>query len=208
MWSRSDLGDIGLTWRYKLFGHIRRIIKPALAGLLAVALGLCMAKYKLRTCQAGGREVRFASLLRRGVAMVIDVLLVVGPFAALAYARFMALLEGGLSIWGMVTTLGLLFCGGVLWLLLWFFLLSLMEGKAGLTPGKWVVGLRVLRDDLQPCGFGRGLLRNLLRLLDGLVWYLPGMLVAALTAKWQRLGDLAAKTIVIRKPPAAPHAGH
>jgi uncharacterized RDD family membrane protein YckC len=60
-----------------------------------------------------------------------------------------------------------------------------------------VVGIRVLGTDLQPCGFGRAFLRNLLTLVDGFFSFLVGALLVALTENWQRLGDMAARTIVV-----------
>ena len=52
--------------------------------------------------------------------------------------------------------------------------------------------------DLKPCGFGRALIRNLLKLVDGFFNFMVGIILSALTEKWQRLGDMAARTIVIR----------
>ena len=74
---------------------------------------------------------------------------------------------------------------------------SYLEGRFGKTPGKWLVGIRVLGTDLRPCGFGRALLRNLLTFVDGFFNFLVGVLLVALTENWQRLGDLAARTIVV-----------
>ena len=53
--------------------------------------------------------------------------------------------------------------------------------------------------DLKPCGFGRGLLRNLLIFIDGFSSFLVGVLVISLSRNWQRLGDMAANTIVVKK---------
>jgi RDD family len=75
---------------------------------------------------------------------------------------------------------------------------SFIEGTWGVTPGKWLLGLRVLGDDLRPCGFSRALLRNVLGAADGSLVYLVGMVVIALSARQQRLGDLAVRTVVIR----------
>jgi uncharacterized RDD family membrane protein YckC len=36
--------------------------------------------------------------------------------------------------------------------------------------------------------------------VDGFFEYTVGMLVVALNGNWQRLGDLAAKTVVVRAP--------
>ena len=90
-----------------------------------------------------------------------------------------------------------LFLAAFLWALLVLVAYSYFEGRFGKTPGKWLLGIRVLGTDLQPCGFGRALLRNLLTFVDGFFNFLVGALLVALTENWQRLGDLAARTVVV-----------
>jgi uncharacterized RDD family membrane protein YckC len=84
-----------------------------------------------------------------------------------------------------------------LWALLVLLVFSYLEGRYGKTPGKWLLGIRVLGTDLRPCGFGRAFVRNLLTLADGFFSFMVGALLVALTENWQRLGDLAARTIVV-----------
>ena len=79
----------------------------------------------------------------------------------------------------------------------------------GQTPGKRALGLRVmdargLRLDLRQV-----VIRNLLRAVDGLpALYLVGGTACFFTARAQRLGDLAADTVVVRaERPAAPDLG-
>jgi len=68
---------------------------------------------------------------------------------------------------------------------------------AGYSPGKRVLGIRVLGTDLQLCGFWRALVRNLLMFVDGFFNFLVGILVVALNEHWQRVGDMAARTVVV-----------
>jgi uncharacterized RDD family membrane protein YckC len=71
---------------------------------------------------------------------------------------------------------------------------------AGRTPGKRATGLRVLRTDGAPEDVVSSLVRNVLRLIDGLpLLYLPGIVSILVTKRNQRLGDLAAGTIVVRE---------
>ena len=65
-----------------------------------------------------------------------------------------------------------------------------------------LTGIRVLGTDLRPCGFGRAVLRNLLTFVDGFFNFLVGVLLVALTENWQRLGDFAARTIVVADDPS------
>jgi uncharacterized RDD family membrane protein YckC len=71
----------------------------------------------------------------------------------------------------------------------------------GQTPGKRWIGLRVLREDGRPVDLLSSAIRNVVRLVDGLpLSYLPAMVSILLTRRNQRLGDLAASTIVVREP--------
>lgn len=71
---------------------------------------------------------------------------------------------------------------------------------SGRTPGKRWTGLRVVRMGGAPVGFLASALRNLLRIVDALPgFYLVGILSVLLTRNNQRLGDLAAGTIVVRE---------
>jgi uncharacterized RDD family membrane protein YckC len=73
----------------------------------------------------------------------------------------------------------------------------------GRTPGKRWTGLRVLRDDGRPVDLLSSAIRNVVRLVDGLpLSYLPAMISILVTKRNQRLGDLAAGTIVVREPGA------
>ena len=70
----------------------------------------------------------------------------------------------------------------------------------GQTPGKRWTGLRVLRDDGRPVDLLSSAIRNVVRLVDGLpLSYLPAMVSILVTKRNQRLGDLAASTIVVRE---------
>ena len=76
----------------------------------------------------------------------------------------------------------------------------LIQSRWGFTPGKWLLGLRMLRTTLRPCGVARSLLRELLMAVDApmLLTPLPGITSMLSTDCRQRLGDLAADTLVIQ----------
>ena len=70
----------------------------------------------------------------------------------------------------------------------------------GQTPGKRALGLRVLDASGQKLQFSQIAIRNLMRFLDALpALYLAGGTSMILTRRYQRLGDLVANTIVIRR---------
>jgi uncharacterized RDD family membrane protein YckC len=75
----------------------------------------------------------------------------------------------------------------------------LLEGLTGRTVGKLVTGIRVI--DAQTGGVPgllSGLLRTVLRLIDGIFAYLVGFIVVLNSDRRRRLGDMAAKTLVVR----------
>ncbi len=68
----------------------------------------------------------------------------------------------------------------------------------GQTPGKKSLGISVINDDLTPVTLGTSLVRNLLRTVDFLpLFYLAGLVSMMSNRRFQRLGDLAAGTLVI-----------
>ncbi|HLJ94441.1 MAG TPA: RDD family protein, partial [Gemmataceae bacterium] len=72
--------------------------------------------------------------------------------------------------------------------------------RNGQTPGKRRAGIRVIREEGAPLDFRSACIRNLLGTADFLpAFYLLGGLFVLLTPRNQRLGDLAAGTIVIRE---------
>lgn len=70
----------------------------------------------------------------------------------------------------------------------------------GQTPGKRMAGIRVLREGGAPVDFRSSGIRNLLGLADYLpAFYLLGAVLILSTVRRQRLGDIAAGTIVVRE---------
>jgi len=75
----------------------------------------------------------------------------------------------------------------------------LMEAFRGGTLGKLVVGIRVQMEDGNPITMGSSVIRNLLRIVDGLFFYLVGAIFVWSSPNKQRLGDRLAKTVVVKK---------
>jgi uncharacterized RDD family membrane protein YckC len=85
--------------------------------------------------------------------------------------------------------------------LLWFgYDVAFEVANAGRTPGKMATGLRVLRRDGRSVDFLTSAVRNILRLVDFLpALYVVGTVLIVATRQHQRLGDIAAGTIVVRE---------
>jgi uncharacterized RDD family membrane protein YckC len=140
---------------------------------------------------------------------------VAGPFQRLpAYAIDLAIrVAVGTSVgFAMVVGLSLIGLGGigfsatlVAWFLLAWFYGGLFETFwNGQTPGKRAMRLRVLSVDGKPISAMQAVLRNVLRVVDGLPpmapflpSYLLGLSAGLATERFQRLGDLACGTMVV-----------
>ena len=74
----------------------------------------------------------------------------------------------------------------------------------GQSPGKRLLGLRVIRDGGFPVDAGASVIRNLTRVIEaGLGFYVLSGFVTLLSPENKRLGDFAAGTIVVRDNAAA-----
>jgi uncharacterized RDD family membrane protein YckC len=175
------------------------LINLCLPLCLALVLTLLMRRHRVTEYVVGERRVPYASVIRRGLAQVVDFLIVSAPFVAGFGAMFGSMWDLEADFVPNRILLGMGLIGlGLLWALLCLLVFSALEGSSGRTPGKWLLGIRVVGTDLAPCGFGRALVRNLLKVVDGFFNFLIGLLLVALTENWQRLGDLAARTVVVR----------
>lgn len=89
-----------------------------------------------------------------------------------------------------------------------FFVLQIGYGMAfewlwqGRTVGKWVLRLQVADEAGLKLTFVQVAMRNLLRFVDFLpLFYLVGGIACVVSPRAQRLGDIAANTVVVRHPP-------
>ena len=131
----------------------------------------------------GGVGSRFSAGL---VDLPIKAALVVGA-AVLA-----ALIGGGLASFAV-------FGAGLLFAMVFYDVLFEVR-SGGRTPGKRRVGLRVVQADGAPVGLRASAVRNVMRLIEGLpLLYFPAIVSILVTRDNQRLGDLAAGTVVVHE---------
>jgi uncharacterized RDD family membrane protein YckC len=75
----------------------------------------------------------------------------------------------------------------------------LLEGYLGQTIGKMAAGVKVVTEATgQTPGIGAAAIRTLLRIVDGLFSYAVAFITVLISGKRQRLGDMAAHTLVVR----------
>lgn len=86
----------------------------------------------------------------------------------------------------------------LIWLGLAFGYYVVSEVELGGTLGKIAVGLRVVDADGDFISWRHGLVRNLIRPIDFLVFYLTAAIAVWMSPQRQRLGDRLAGTFVIR----------
>jgi len=88
---------------------------------------------------------------------------------------------------------------GVIGLVISFGYFIYLEGTYGQTLGKMALDLVVVTEDGGDVDYGPAAIRTLLRLVDVLpVFYLVGFILMLVTDRKQRLGDIAADTVVVR----------
>ena len=75
-----------------------------------------------------------------------------------------------------------------------------MEALKGQTVGKMALGIKVVKKDGSAISWQESIIRNLLRIVDALPFlYIIGIACIAFTANKQRVGDMAASTLVVKK---------
>jgi uncharacterized RDD family membrane protein YckC len=75
----------------------------------------------------------------------------------------------------------------------------LLEGYLGQTVGKMATGIKVVSEATgEVPGIAAAAIRTVLRIIDGLFTYLVAFVTVLASSKRQRLGDMAAHTLVVR----------
>jgi uncharacterized RDD family membrane protein YckC len=143
--------------------------------------------------------VELASLGSRGVAYLIDmgVIIIIGLIVGFVWGILLYLF----LLSGTDTTIDSLFANitGFIIFMGYFILLEGPLGK-GQTLGKRLLKIRVVnKEDRKIIGYGGSFLRNILRLIDGIFFYLIGILSISSSDLNQRIGDKTAHTIVIKE---------
>jgi uncharacterized RDD family membrane protein YckC len=142
-------------------------------------------------------ELVLAGLASRFIAELFDALILGAVLVAMVVVA--ALAGGGAGALILVVVLG----GFLLVTVVYHVAFEVLA--CGRTPGKRWAGLRVVLEGGGPVDLRASLVRNLVRLIEGIaLFYVPAVVAVLATRRNQRLGDLAAGTLVIREPGRAP----
>ena len=74
-----------------------------------------------------------------------------------------------------------------------------LEALYGATLGKRLIGLKVVKiDGDAPIDWQASIVRNVLRIVDGFIFYLVAAIAVLASKEKQRIGDMVARTVVVR----------
>ncbi len=156
-------------------------------------------------------QYSLAGPFRRFPAWVADLLIK----GSIIFVVFLLLTCGGAMLGRLGGSFGIALSLVGIFLISYFYGVFFESVYNGKTPGKWMMGIRVVSVDGHPISGVQAMLRNLLRLADlappvspavifdtenaflAFPSCLVGLAVMACTSRMQRLGDLAAGTMVI-----------
>lgn len=147
--------------------------------------------------------VNLASPGSRIVAIILDtiILTVIMVILAIPFGLSSALFSmmadytGMLNAWANVALWGTFAFLNFIISIMYF---TYFEGTTGQTPGKRAMNIKVVTENGKKLTTADALIRTILRIIDSIAFYLLGLIIILVTEKKQRLGDVLAKTIVVK----------
>jgi uncharacterized RDD family membrane protein YckC len=131
---------------------------------------------------------------RRVLATLVDAIVLGFVFA------LMSILFGSSSARGGQVSSSLEGFSALVFFVVVFAYYILMEGYLGQTVGKMLLGIKVVREGSGAVpGIKTSAIRTVMRIIDGLLFYLVAFISVLASDKNQRLGDMVAHTLVVRK---------
>jgi len=144
------------------------------------------SRYQVETPEGVDLQVQIAGPVPRILAYSIDL-----------SVRLVAIIIASI-VMQLLGKAGMGFILVITFLLEWFYPVLFEVYRSGQTPGKKMLGIMVVNDDLTPVNWNTSLVRNLLRSADFLpFFYVGGLFCMVMNKNFQRLGDFAAGTIVV-----------
>lgn len=157
----------------------------------------------VRTPESIMFSYELAGLGSRFLAMLADLIIQIALATLIAFGLVAlphgasAPLSSSEEKW--VQSLAVAFIIAFVFLIFFGYFIAFEAAWNGQTPGKRLLGIRVVRDGGYPADFMSALVRNLIRTAEfGLGFYALSAVVMLLSTENKRLGDYAAGTIVVR----------
>ena len=137
-------------------------------------------------------DYQVAGLGTRGIAQILDLLILSGVLLGLSFAAIAIGQAGSTTVAFLLGVIGgFVVVFGYFWACEAFW--------SGQTVGKKVFRLRAVGDRGEPMTFFQAGIRNIVRIVDFLPYaYGVGLVVLFINGKGKRLGDLAAGTVVVK----------
>lgn len=131
-------------------------------------------------------SLQYAGVLLRCLGGIFDaiVLFILGFFIALLTGQTTG---DGFELYGF---------SAFVWWMIGFVYYAAFECKLGATPGKMVIGLRVIKTDGEVCDCKAAVIRTICRIIDN--FFFIGVLIMLFSKRNQRFGDHMANTVVIK----------
>ena len=144
--------------------------------------------------QYAGLGTRFLAAILDLLVLILVTLLIALPFGILAATT---------ALYGNAPAFVLALIFGPMTAILiavWLLYFTYFESTTGQTLGKRALDIRVMDVKTgRPPSVGMAFVRSIVRIIDWLpALYILGFIIAALTSRKQRLGDLLADTVVVK----------
>jgi len=182
-------------WALTLFGLLLVVAGVLWSGIVCWRRLSNLVEYESRAVPTISSTRLFASLWRRIVAAVLDILFLI--IILMSSNAVVVPLYNVLVDTNSIGTGTLIALGGFAAFLAYFVVL---EAKLGWTLGKLVAGVRVVTAEGRLIGWERSIVRNLLRFVDMLPFcYLVGLISVWTSADNRRVGDRLSDTLVVER---------
>lgn len=156
-------------------------------------------QFKIETPEGIELGIRIAGPIVRGIAFLIDSVIKVLIYLAIYLIIIFSYVSFGES--GFNIALGLLLI--IIFLFEWFYSVLFEIYANGATPGKKIMGIKVVCDSGVPINWSSSLTRNIVRIVDmfPFLYFFPtcglGLLFILFGKRFKRIGDIAAGTVVV-----------
>lgn len=150
--------------------------------------------YTIRTPEVTDINLRPAGVVSRARAFLVDFFIRVLLVIAVSWAFVTIIYSAGDTAGKVILGIWLIF----IFIVYWLYPVLFETFWNGQTPGKKLLGLRVVQDNGSQITFSASLIRNLLRVVDVLPFsYAGGMVCMFLNPQFRRCGDIISGSMVV-----------